>query len=123
MPVQKFLDFAGIDVLSTADHHILDAANNIAISLIVDRRQVAGLHPPRRIDRFPRFFFIVPIPSMTRYPRVNSSPGVPRGTMRPSASTTLASTYGIARPTVDTRLSSGSSVAEIKLTGLVSVMP
>src|SRR6516164_11067323 len=33
MPVQKFLDLAGIDVLSTADHHILDAANNIAISL------------------------------------------------------------------------------------------
>src|SRR6516162_620476 len=43
--IKKFLDFPGIDVLSTADDHVFDAPDNIAVALLVEDRQIPGVHP------------------------------------------------------------------------------
>src|SRR5205085_12672405 len=61
MAVEKFLDFAWIDVLAAADDHVLDAADDVAIALLVDGREVAGMHPARGIDRLARLLLVVPI--------------------------------------------------------------
>ena len=42
---QELLDLARIDVLATADQHVLDAADDVAVALGIDRGQVAGVHP------------------------------------------------------------------------------
>src|SRR5437667_12731211 len=61
MPVQELLDPARIHVLAAPDHHVLDAADDAAIALLVDRREVAGVHPARRIDGVARPLIVVPI--------------------------------------------------------------
>jgi hypothetical protein len=45
MAVEEFLDLARIDVLAAADHHVLDAADDVAIALGVDGGEIAGVHP------------------------------------------------------------------------------
>src|SRR5215831_8182299 len=45
MAIEELLDLARIKVLAAADHHVLDAADDVAIALAVDRRQVTSLHP------------------------------------------------------------------------------
>src|SRR5205807_7869159 len=59
--VEELLDLARIDVLAAADHHVLDPADDVAIALRVDRREVAGVHPARRVDRLARLLRVVPI--------------------------------------------------------------
>jgi len=41
MRVQELFDLAWIDVLAAPDHHVLDAADDTAIALVVDRCEVA----------------------------------------------------------------------------------
>src|SRR4029077_5054176 len=38
--VEEFLDLPRIDVLAAADHHVLDAADDVAIALVVERGEV-----------------------------------------------------------------------------------
>ena len=45
MAVEELLDLARIDVLAAADHHVLDAADDVAVALVVHGREVAGVHP------------------------------------------------------------------------------
>src|SRR6476646_8141289 len=61
VPIQIFLDFARIEVLATADDHVLDASNDAAISIVVDGRQIARMHPASRIDSLPCQRLVVPI--------------------------------------------------------------
>jgi hypothetical protein len=42
---QELLDLARVDVLAAADHHVLHAADDVAVALGVQRGQVAGVHP------------------------------------------------------------------------------
>ena len=51
---QVLLDLARIDVLAAADQHVLDAADDVAVALGVDRREVAGVHPAGGVDRLAR---------------------------------------------------------------------
>src|SRR6266436_677495 len=51
MLVEKFLDLAGIDALAAANDHVLDAAYDIAITLLVQGGEIAGMHPTRFVDR------------------------------------------------------------------------
>src|SRR5882757_1915674 len=43
--VQKLLDLTGIDVLPAADHHVLDATDDVAVAIRPHDRQVTGVHP------------------------------------------------------------------------------
>src|ERR1700730_1927384 len=52
--IEELLDFAGIAVPAAGDHHVLDPADDVAIALRVDRREVAGVHPAGSIDRLAR---------------------------------------------------------------------
>src|SRR6266704_1732920 len=61
MLIQIFFDFTRIDVLPAADDHVLDPSDDAAISIVVDRRQVARMHPPGRIDGVIRPRLIVPV--------------------------------------------------------------
>src|SRR5580700_3841908 len=51
MAIKEFLDLARVDVLAAADHDVLDPAYDIAITLVVDHREISGMHPARRVDR------------------------------------------------------------------------
>src|SRR5437588_5914424 len=61
MTIEKFLDLARIDVLAAANDHVLDAPDDVAITLGVDGREVAGMHPARRIDGLAGALFVAPI--------------------------------------------------------------
>src|SRR6266851_1641369 len=61
MPVKKFLDLARVNVLAAADHHVLEAPDNIAIPLVVQRGEIAGAHPPGRVYRLARLLIVPPI--------------------------------------------------------------
>ena len=41
MTVEQLLDLARVNVLAAADHHVLDAADDAAVAVLVQRRQVA----------------------------------------------------------------------------------
>jgi hypothetical protein len=45
MAIKIFFDFPRINVLAAADDHILQAADDIAIALRVEHREIAGVHP------------------------------------------------------------------------------
>src|SRR6476469_1898443 len=55
------LDFARVDVLAAADDHVLDAADDVDIALRIHRREIAGVHPARGIDRLCGPLRIAPI--------------------------------------------------------------
>src|SRR5471032_2145413 len=61
MPEQEFFDLARVNVLADTNQHVLYTSDDIAISLSVEGRQIACMHPA--VDnRFARFFFVAPIP-------------------------------------------------------------
>src|SRR5205085_10385470 len=49
------------NVLAAADHHVLDPTDDVAIALLVDRRQIAGVHPTGRVDCLARLLLVLPI--------------------------------------------------------------
>ncbi len=55
MGVQEFLNLAGINVFAAADHHVLDAADDIALSGLVDGGQIAHFKVPRYVKFVPAF--------------------------------------------------------------------
>src|SRR2546430_199820 len=50
MPVEEFLHLARIDVVAAADDHVLDAAHDVQIPVLVHRCEIAGVHPARGVD-------------------------------------------------------------------------
>src|ERR1700761_265246 len=61
MAVEEFFDLARIKIFATADHHVLDAADNVAIALIVDHAEIAGMHPAVGAEHVGGLFRLVPI--------------------------------------------------------------
>ena len=53
MGVEKLLDFAGIDVLTAPDDHILHSAGDPAVILFVQGCQIPGVQPALRVDCLP----------------------------------------------------------------------
>src|SRR5277367_3916421 len=43
MTIEEFLDLAGIEIFAAADHHVLDAPDDIAVTLLIDDGDVAGM--------------------------------------------------------------------------------
>ena len=48
--VQELLDFARVHVLAATDHHVLDAADDVAEAFLVDGGEVARVHPAGGVD-------------------------------------------------------------------------
>src|SRR5262249_437184 len=61
MTVKELFDLARINVLAAADHHVLDAADDVAIAFVVERGEIAGVHPSGSIDCLAGFLLVVPI--------------------------------------------------------------
>src|SRR4029079_6176947 len=61
MAIQILFDFARIDVFAAADDHVLDPADNTAVSILVDGRQVSRMHPAGCIDGFLRPDLVIPV--------------------------------------------------------------
>src|SRR5450631_1199110 len=61
MTIEEFLDFSGIEILAATDHHVLDAADDVAIALGIDHGDVAGVHPPLRVEHVGGLFPLIPI--------------------------------------------------------------
>src|SRR5205823_7326598 len=59
--VEELLDLPGIDVLSTADDHVLDAADDVDVAVGVHRGQVAGVHPAAAVDGLSGALGVVPV--------------------------------------------------------------
>ena len=68
VPVQELLDLPRIDVLATADDHVLDTPYDVAVSLGVDRREISGMHPTCRIDGLGRTLRVVPVSEHDQIP-------------------------------------------------------
>src|SRR5205085_5916813 len=45
MAIEELLDLARIKIFAAANDHVLDAADNVAVALVIDGREVAGVHP------------------------------------------------------------------------------
>src|SRR5262249_41143111 len=61
MAIEEFLDLARIQVLAAADHHVLDAADDVAIALVIDGGEVAGVHPAIGVENIGGLFLLLPI--------------------------------------------------------------
>src|SRR5882724_7046518 len=61
MTIEEFLNFSRIKVLAAADHHVLDAADDVAIALGIDDGEVAGVHPAILVEHIGGFLALVPI--------------------------------------------------------------
>src|ERR1700761_9198437 len=61
MTVEEFLDLTRIEIFAASDHHVLDAADDVAIALIVDDAEIAGMHPAIRVEHVGGLFRLVPI--------------------------------------------------------------
>src|SRR4029079_9012373 len=61
MAVEEFLDLARIEVFAAADHHVLDAADDVAIAFRIDDGDVAGVHPALGVEHIGGLFCFVPI--------------------------------------------------------------
>src|ERR1700688_1057066 len=61
MAIEEFLDLARVEVLAAADHHVLDAADDVAIAFGVDHGDVARMHPAIGIEHVGGFLRLVPI--------------------------------------------------------------
>src|SRR4051812_19479857 len=46
MGVEELLDLARVDVLAAADDHVLDAAGDLHVAVLVHDGEVSGVHPP-----------------------------------------------------------------------------
>src|SRR5713101_1849225 len=66
MLVQELLDFTRIDVFSTANDHVLDTPDNPAVAIVVEGREIAGVHPSFGVDGFLRAGLVSPIPQHHR---------------------------------------------------------
>src|SRR4030095_10760544 len=61
MAVEELLDLAGIDVLAATDDHVLDAADDVAVALVVESGEITGVHPAAGIDGLGGLLGVAPI--------------------------------------------------------------
>src|SRR5581483_3973646 len=61
MAEEELLDLAWIDILAAADHHVLDAPDDVEVTVLIHGGEVAGMHPSGAVDRLRRALGIVPI--------------------------------------------------------------
>src|SRR5580698_9933519 len=61
MPVEELLDFGRRNVLSASDDQFLQATDYFAITVLIDRPEISGMHPAIGINRFSRFQRVFPI--------------------------------------------------------------
>ena len=61
MTIEEFLDLARVEVFAAADHHVLDAADNVAIAFVVDDREIASVHPAIAVEHLAGFCRFIPI--------------------------------------------------------------
>jgi hypothetical protein len=61
MPIQEFFHLTWIDVLATADDHVLGASDDAAVAFRVDGCKVTAVHPAGGIDRLASPLLVVPI--------------------------------------------------------------
>ncbi len=61
MLVEILLDLARIEVLAAADHHVLDAADDVAVALVVDGGEIAGVHPAAVVQHLGGLLRFVPV--------------------------------------------------------------
>src|SRR6202011_4479214 len=61
MPVEKLLDLARVDVLPTADDHVLDPAHDLEVAVLVHGREVASVHPASGVDGLTGRRVVVPV--------------------------------------------------------------
>src|SRR5688572_10088635 len=54
MAEEKFLDLGRVDILASADDHVLGSADDGAAPGLVEDRKVASVHPPVFVDRLAR---------------------------------------------------------------------
>src|SRR5262245_57606154 len=59
--VKNLFELPRIDVLATPDDHVLETSGDVDIPILPHDRQVAGVHPARRIDRRGRCLGVVPV--------------------------------------------------------------
>src|SRR5581483_10448543 len=59
--VEELLDLPGVDVLPAPDDHVLDAADDVDVAVLVHRGQVAGVHPAALVDGLGRALGVVPV--------------------------------------------------------------
>src|ERR1700678_4051794 len=48
---EKFLDFTRIDVLAAPNNHVFQSTNNIAVTFLIDSREIARMHESGSVDR------------------------------------------------------------------------
>src|SRR3546814_10580666 len=63
MAVEELLDLTRIDVLAAADHHVLHATDDVAVTLFIEDRQIARVHPAAGIHGIAGAFRLVPVGS------------------------------------------------------------
>src|SRR5580700_5079501 len=68
MGVEELLDLARVDVLTAADHHVLDPADDADVTVLVHRREVAGVHPALLVDRLGGALGVVPVSAHDHIP-------------------------------------------------------
>ena len=59
--VEKLLHLARIDVLAAPNDHVLDAPDDIGITLLIHHGQVPGMHPAGAVDCFGCLLRVVPV--------------------------------------------------------------
>src|SRR5215471_6418080 len=66
--MQEFLDFAWIDVLTAANQHVLDAADDAHVAVFIHSGEVAGVHPALEVDGLLGRRRVVPVPKHDAVP-------------------------------------------------------
>src|SRR5215471_15888314 len=75
MAVEELLDLTRVDVLPAPDHHVLDPAGDVQVARVVDDGEVAGVHPPGRVDGGTGLRLVVPVAEHHRVPPGAQFPG------------------------------------------------
>ena len=95
MAIEEFLDFPRRDVLAAADDHVFQTADDVAVALLVDDRQIAAVHPAACVDGIARALGIIPVTAHHVIAASQKFAGeVPRGVTRPCVSTIFTCTCG-----------------------------
>src|SRR5207244_4278619 len=66
--VEELLDLARVDVLSAADDHVLDPADDVHVAVGAHHREIPGVHPPGLVDRLGGLRRLIPVAEHHRVP-------------------------------------------------------
>src|ERR1700712_1218142 len=77
--VEELLDLARVHVLPAADDHVLDAAGDVDVALVVHHAEVAGVHPAGAVDHLGGLLRLLPV---AQHHRVAAGAELARGAAR-----------------------------------------